>query len=270
MSDIPTDRPLKRIHDRPRLLTFRVITALILREMSSTHGRSVGGYLWLVLEPVLGIALLTAIFAYGFRTPSLGTNFPIFFATGLLPFMFFTTVAGNVASALNYSRALLGYPRVTYIDAIVARAILSGLTQLLVAFLLLSAIVIYFDTRTVFLLQHAALTYAMALALALGIGIFNCFLFTMFPLWQQAWSIITRPLLIISGVIILYETFPEALQNILWYNPLIHVTGEMRKAFYLQYDASWIAPVYVFSVAVISGTLGMIFLHRYHRDMLER
>jgi capsular polysaccharide transport system permease protein len=255
---------------RPYLMTPRVVLALMLREMSATHGRSVGGYLWLILEPVLGIMLLTLIFSYGLRTPRLGINFPIFFATGILPFMFFNTVAGNVSSSINYSRALLGYPRVTYVDAIVARALLSGLTQLLVSFIILTGIVIYYDTRTVFHLNTALLTYGMAFALALGIGTFNCFLFTMYPLWQRAWSILTRPLFIISGVFILYETFPRALQEILWYNPLLHVTAEMRDAFYLQYEAVWVSPLYVFGVAAVTGTLGMVFLHRYHRDMLER
>ena len=270
VSDTLSDRPLKRIHNRPRLLTPRVILALMLREMSSTHGRSVGGYIWLILEPILGIALLTLIFSYGFRTPRLGINFPIFFATGILPFLFFNTVSGNVASAINYSRALLGYPRVTYVDTIIARALLSTLTQLLVSFILLTAIVLYFETRTVFILQYALLAYAMAFALALGIGVFNCFLFSMFPLWQRAWTILTRPLFIISGVFFLYESFPRALQQILWYNPLLHVTGEMRNAFYLQYEPNWVSPLYVFSVAAITGALGMVFLHRYHRDMLER
>lgn len=262
--------PIRRRRPNVGLPTPRVIIALMLREMSGTYGRSVGGYLWLILEPIGGIALLTLIFSYGFRSPALGTNFPIFFATGILPFTFFNTVAGNVSSAINFSRALLEYPRVTYIDTIIARALLAALTQLLVSFLLLSALLLYFDTRTTFILEYALLSYGMAFALALGIGTFNCFLFSMFPLWQQAWSILTRPLFIISGVFFLYENFPKALQDILWYNPLVHVTAELRNAFYLQYEPSWVTPVYAFGVAAITGALGIIFLHRYHRDMLER
>lgn len=262
--------PIRRRRPNIGWPTPRVILALMLREMSATHGRSVGGYLWLILEPIGAIALLTLIFSYGFRTPALGTNFPIFFATGILPFTFFNTVAGNVSSAINFSRALLEYPRVTYVDTIIARAFLSALTQLLVSFLLLLALVLYFDTRTTFILQYALLAYGMAFALALGIGTFNSFLFSMFPLWQRAWSILTRPLFIVSGVFFLYENFPEALQNILWYNPLLHVTAEFRNAFYFQYEPSWVTPIYAFSIAAITGTLGIVFLHRYHRDMLER
>ena len=58
--------------------TPRIIVALILREIGTSYGRSPGGYIWALAEPVLGIALLTAIFSIGFRIPPLGNNFSIF------------------------------------------------------------------------------------------------------------------------------------------------------------------------------------------------
>ena len=56
----------------------RTILALILREMSTTYGRSAGGYIWAVLEPAAGIALLAFAFSLALRAPSLGTNFALF------------------------------------------------------------------------------------------------------------------------------------------------------------------------------------------------
>ena len=51
MSDI--DLPPQPQLRPPRVQTFRTISALIMREMQTTYGRSPGGYLWAVLEPVL-------------------------------------------------------------------------------------------------------------------------------------------------------------------------------------------------------------------------
>jgi hypothetical protein len=65
--------PLRRSpapNRRPRFLaSFRTITALILREMATTYGRSPGGYLWAVLEPVAGVALLSLVFSLALRNP---------------------------------------------------------------------------------------------------------------------------------------------------------------------------------------------------------
>ena len=81
--------------------TPRIISALILREIGTSYGRSPGGYLWALAEPVLGIALLTVIFSIGFRTPPIGVNFPLFYATGLLPFLMFVDLSNKVAQAIN-------------------------------------------------------------------------------------------------------------------------------------------------------------------------
>jgi capsular polysaccharide transport system permease protein len=263
-------RPLLATSQKLRFATPRTILALILREMASTHGRSPGGYIWMVMEPLLGIALLSAIFSLGFRSPRIGINFPIFFATGMMPFFLFMDLSGKVAQSITYSRSLLAYPRVTFVDAILARAILSVLTQVLISCIVLTGICLAFETRIVFLIDRAFIAYAMAAALGLGIGLLNCFMFTMFPLYQRAWNVLTRPLVLISGVIFLYESLPEWVQHMLWYNPLMHVTGELRGAFYLQYEAKYVNPAYVFGVALSIGLIGLVFLRRYHRDMLER
>lgn len=270
MRSTTLDKPLRRISARPRFLSGRVVIALILREMAATYGRSPGGYIWAILEPLLGIALMSYVFSLGFRTPRLGTNFPIFFATGILPFQLAMQTSTKVATAVNYSRALLAYPRVTYVDSIVARAILSVITNIIIMSVILFSIHYIWDTRTVFLIDRVLLTISMAISFGVSIGVFNCFLTTMFPLYERAWNIFTRPLVLLSGVLFIYEALPKKFQEILWYNPLQHITGEMRGAFYLQYEAKYVSPTYVFGVSSILAVSGLVLLHRYHRDMLER
>lgn len=260
---------LRRVSARLPFAGARTVLALILREMSSTYGRSAGGYIWVILEPVLGIAILSAIFSLGFRHPKLGSNFAIYYATGLLPYMFYTTVSGKTAQAILYSRQLLGYPRVTFTDVIAARVLLNVLTQLIVGCIVLTTIRMMFDTRTTLDMSRVVLCYCMVTALAVGVGTLNCFLSSMFPLWARVWPIITRPLFLISGTILLYEGIPEPYRGWLWYNPLMHVTGEMRAAFYFSYDAPYVTPSYVFAISGICFMAGMLLLRRYHRDIRE-
>ena len=115
-----------------RQSTLRAVSALILREVSTTYGRSPGGYVWAVLEPAAGIALLTLIFSVGFRSPPLGTNFALFYAAGLLPFLMYSDISGKLGQTIQFSRALLAYPRVTFLDALMARFLLNMMTQLVV------------------------------------------------------------------------------------------------------------------------------------------
>lgn len=241
----------------------------MLREMSTSYGRSPGGYLWAVLEPAAGIVLLTAIFSLGFRAPPLGTHFPIFYATGVVPFLMFTDISAKTGTAILYSRNLLVYPGVTFLDAIAARFLLNALTQLLVAYVILAFIVVVMEAPVSLDFGRVLLGFAMALALGLGIGTLNCFLFSVVPLWQRAWSILTRPLFIASGIFFIFESIPQPWRDYLWYNPLIHVVGMVRSGFYARYDATYASPLYVFAIAGATLVTGLIFLRRYHNDILH-
>ena len=251
----------------PRPNTIRTIVALMLREMSTTYGRSSLGYLWAILEPAAGIMLLSLVFATGFRSPSLGTNFALFFASGLLPFMAYQDVAQKISVALRFSKPLLFYPGVTFLDALIGRFLVNAITHVMIFALVLTAILQLYQVDVILDPMAIALGFSMALALGLGIGTLNCFLLSIFPVWERTWSILNRPLFIISCVIFLYDVVPNPYRDWLWWNPLIHVVGQIRKGIYSTYDAPYVSPLFVFSTALLLFTFGLLLLRRYHRDI---
>ena len=248
----------------------RTVTALILREMATGYGRSPGGYLWAVLEPVAAIALLTAIFSLGFSAPALGRNFAIFYATGLLPFLMFTDLAGKVAASLTYSKALLSYPAVTFLDAMLARFLLNLVTQLTVGAVVLGGILLAFETGTAPDLPRILGAAALVAALGFGFGAINCLLFTLVPLWQRVWSVATRPLFVLSGTLYVFEAVPQPWRDWLWYNPLIHAVGAMRAGFYPYYDAGYVSILYPLGLSLGLSVTALLFLRRHHHALLAR
>ncbi len=259
------DRPPRR-----RFAAVRSIMALILREMSTRYGASPGGYLWAILEPLGMILVLSFAFSLLLRAPSLGNSFILFYATGYLPFNLYQTIAGTVGLAIAFNRALLKYPTVSWMDAILARFILNSLTGILVSYLLLSAILMLTDTRTVLDLRPIVLAMLLAMLLGLGIGALNCVLLGLFPVWTHVWRIVTRPLFLASGVLYIYEDLPQVAQNILWFNPLVHITGLMRTGFYPMYRPDYISLTYVLLWALVPMMFGFLLLRRHHRQILNR
>ncbi|MDJ0858392.1 MAG: ABC transporter permease [Dinoroseobacter sp.] len=268
MHPLPCPAPLPA-RSRRRFASLRVIGALILREMSTSYGRSAGGYLWAVLEPAAGIALLTLVFALGFKSPPLGTNFPLFYATGIVPFLMYLDISGKLGTAVMFSKPLLAYPAVRYLDALVARFLLNAVTQLMVGCMLFFGLLWVFETRTVLDPGRIALAFAMTLALAAGVGTLNCFLMSRFPLWQRIWAILNRPLFIISCIFFTFEAAPAELRSILWWLPTIHPIGVMRAGFYPGYEASYASPFYIFSLSLGMVLLGLACLQRSHRDLIH-
>lgn len=265
---MPALKPAAQPHLRFR--GVRVITALILREMSTTYGRSPGGYLWAVLQPVAMVVMLTLAFSVFLRAPSLGTSFLLFYASGFLIMRMFQEVVVAVGTAISFNQSLLAYPRVTYADTLLARAILAVLTQVMVSGIVLVGIFIYDDVRVILDFAPILQAYGLAILLAVGIGTFNAYASFSFPVYKTIWGILTRPLMLVSGIFYIYEDLPQFAQSILWFNPLIHLTGLSRIGFYADYDPSYISILNVTLVATMTLFFGVLLLRRFSRDILYK
>lgn len=257
-------RPAHRRHT-----VFRVIVALMLREMSTRYGRNPGGYLWALLEPLGGIFILAFGFSMLVRNPPLGTSFILFYATGFLPFDLFQKVSQAISKSLRFSRPLLAYPTVSWIDLIIARFLLNTLTGLTTGYILITAILMMGDSHSV--LEFWPILTAMGLAALLGlaVGCLNAVISGFYPIWDSVWSIVTRPLFLISGTLILFESLPKNIGALLWYNPLIHITGEMRRGFYPMYDAGYVNLTYTLMLSLGILAFSLMLLHRFHREILD-
>ncbi|MGL4309254.1 MAG: ABC transporter permease [Paracoccaceae bacterium] len=250
------------------LRPLRSIFALMLREMATSHGRSAGGYLWTVAEPVLGIALLAAAFSLAFHAPPLGNSFPLFYATGLLPYLTYMGMGRRVGTAITFSRPFLAYPAVALVDAILARALLTLLTQVAIFCLLIIGIEAVSDTHSQHDYPRMVGSLAMAGALGVGVGTLNCFLWTLFPDWERIWGVLNKPLFLLSAILFTVEDLPATWQGWIWFNPLVHVTAEMRRAFYPSYDGAFVSYSYVLGLAMAAMVAGLLLLVA-HRGRLN-
>jgi len=250
-----------------RFPTLRNITALVLREMSTRYGRTPGGYLWGIFEPFFAIMILSIGFSLLLRSPSLGTSFLLFYSTGYLILNLYQTVSGAIIAAIKFSSSLLRFPAVSWIDAVIARFILNSLTGIMIMIVLLGVILAVTDTRAATDLSPIVEATGLAMLLGLGVGTLILVPAGLYPLFNLFWGVLTRPLMLLSGVIYIYEDLPKFAQDIIWYNPLIHLTGLMRSGFYPTYSPTYISIPYVMFFGVIAMAFGLVLCSRYHREV---
>lgn len=243
--------------------------ALMLREMSTTYGRSPGGYIWAILEQLGVLLVFSLAFSLFLKQPALGTSFLLFYATGFLPFKMYQDIATKTALCIRFSRPLLAYPTITFMDALLARFFLAVLTQVMVSYIIIFGILTFEDTRVILDFRPMLIAMSMAALLGLAVGTMNSVLFDFFPIWKTAFGVATRPLLIASGVIFLFEDLPQSIQNFLWYNPLIHIIGTMRQGFYPFYTADYSSAVYVCGASLALLLLGILVLRRHYRTLVQ-
>ncbi|MBC7477317.1 MAG: ABC transporter permease, partial [Pseudorhodobacter sp.] len=214
----PAQEPKSR-----RFRTFRVVSALILREIGSHDSRSSLGFLWTIIDPIATVMILSLAFGLLTRTPRLGTNFPLYYITGIVPFHVYTQISAKVSGSVRFSRQLLGFPAVTVLDALFARFLLTFLINIVVFVVLSLGVVSYYDLTINLDLEAVLLGLVMAAMLGVAVGTFNSVLFLMMPAYENLWGLFTRPMVISSGALLLISDLPTWLFHILWWNPAAHI-----------------------------------------------
>lgn len=249
---------------------LRAILALMLREMSTRYGRTPGGYVWAILEPVGALIVLSFAFSLLLRAPSLGNSFILFYASGYLPFIIYSNISAQVQNSISFSKPLLQYPAVSWIDAILARFALNLLTGVVVFIVVFIGVLQFTEATATLSLGPIVIAVLLSAVVGLGIGTLNCFLVGLFPVWGNIWGIVTRPLFLAAGVIFIYEDLPTSVQNVLWYTPWIHVTGLARTGIYPTYSPDYISFTVILLWALISLFFGLLLLRRHYQDILTR
>jgi capsular polysaccharide transport system permease protein len=180
---------------------LRVLQALIIRETRTRFGESRLGYGWALLEPILHIMMLSAVFSLLMRgRPPIGTDFFIFYLTGLIPYFLFVHASSVMTHAISANLALLQLPLVTTFDVILARGILEVVSDVLVAALLLAGFAasglaaLPADWWTPSVAAIAAAT------LGLGCGFVNAVANRYCKSWDKIWVQLTRILYFFSGI----------------------------------------------------------------------
>jgi len=249
-------------------MSFRPIRALILREIATTHGRSFGGYAWMIIEPVAAVTILSVVFSLFFASPPLGSSFPLFYASGYLLFGIYNDVAQKTAQALRYSRPLLAYPVVNWLDAVLARFFLAMMTHAAVCVVVLVGVALIEDVPLRFDIGVVAAGVVLGGMLGLGVGMTNMILFEMIPVWERVWAILNRPLFLVSGVLFLPDHVPEPFRSWLELNPLTHIISLAREGLYASYHADIQAVGMVLAGAMVLMLFALIILGKHARGRL--
>jgi capsular polysaccharide transport system permease protein len=182
----------------------------------------------------------------------------LFISTGYLAFLFYVNISSYVSSAVKSNKALLSYPRVAPIDAVVSRFVLQFSTTAVVTALTLFAIdaqLTELPTINWATVAEAAMCSSM---IALGVGLVNAGLFVRWPWYEEVFGIVNRPLFLLSGVFMLPDELPHPYSDYFLVNPLVHCVIWFRTGFYPEYRAYGLDKGYVVETALVLVFLGFI------------
>ncbi|MFI0843649.1 ABC transporter permease [Mesorhizobium sp. IMUNJ 23232] len=245
----------------------RVVTAMILRETRTRFGRNKFGFIWLLLEPMAYVVFVVAVRSFIENRIPFGQNLLLFILSGILTFRMFSAIASRGLSAITANKALLAYPPVKPIDAIVARLVLETIIMFIIWIIFYSMLSIVSEEKVIINYVKFAEALGALCFLSFGVGTFNAVVATLLPTYERIWGVIRFPLLILSGVFYVPALSPPAMQAVIGWNPILHCVEWIRTAVYLTYDPL-LDKTYVFVIGALFLVTGLLLERAYrHRIM---
>ncbi len=222
---------------------------LTWRDVKIRYKQTILGAAWAIFQPLLTTLVFTLFFGKLAGVPSDNIPYPLFAFAGLLPWTFFANAVSMSSNSLVGNAHLITkvyFPRIVIPTA----AVLAGLIDFGIAFLILFGLLIWYNiaiTASILILP-ALILLTLLLAIAVGTGMsaltvkFRDFRFAL-PFLIQIWMF-ASPIIYPSSII------PEKWRRLFALNPLAGLIESYRAAL-LGRDLPW---------EMLSISISIIFL----------
>jgi capsular polysaccharide transport system permease protein len=227
-------------------IQFRVLHALMMREVITRYGRDNLGVLWLVGEPMIFTLGVTTLWSLAKLHSGSGIPIVAFAVTGYSSVLMWRNATSQCSGGIEANKPLLFHRSVLIIDVFLARIALEivGASS---SFIVLASFFTFIgwmpapdDLSLVLEGWFMLAWFGASLAMLVGAG-------TAFsPLVHRLWHPIAYLLFPMSGAAFMVEWLPKQLQELVLFLPMVHGVELLRHGYFgstvpTHYDIGYMA-----------------------------
>lgn len=250
----------------PWQVTRSVWFAMFMREAISRTMANRMGWFWMIAEPVAFVTIMILIRTQlkGASRLIINAEFIPWMITGMMGFFLVREGLTRSQGAISSAQALFAYRQVQPVDTVLVRTYMDGMlrTVVLVLFILggLGLGLHIFPDNVI----KALFSWVALWALGLGLALIISVSVKLIPEIGKIISMLSMPLMIISGVILPLNSLPHSILEYLMLNPVVHGLELLRLSFFENYHVvSGTSITYLWLWILGLNALGLLMHLRY-------
>lgn len=202
---------------------------LVWRDLKARYRQTALGPVWIVLQPLMSMALYTIIFGAIAKLPSEGQPYAVFAYVALLPWTFFSNAVSIGTDSLRSSIGLISkvyFPRL----AAPLASLLSSLVDLGISFVILIGLLIYYGIRPTWGIVFIPIFLLLAAVIGLGFGLWFSGIIVRFRDVGQLIGYVVRAWMYVTPVVYSLDSIPQQWHYLYRFNPMTQVIDGFRWA----------------------------------------
>lgn len=199
---------------------------LVLRDIRNKYKKSVLGYLWSILNPLLLMMVMTVVFSRMFQKNI--ANFPVYLFTAQMLFNFMKMATNQAMTSITGNAALIKKTYVPQIAFTIAK-VLSCFTECVFSFAALLIIMIITGAPFSLYMLLTPLVLIQVCVFSLGLGLFLAVLMVFFQDIKYLYSAVTTAWMYLTPVFYPMTSVSEQLQYLIsHFNPMYLYIEQFR------------------------------------------
>lgn len=203
-----------------------LLRELIIRDLKIKYRRSVLGYLWSVLNPLMLMMVLTVVFSTMFRFDI--PNYPVYLLAGQLIFGFFSEATNMAMLSILGGASLI---KKVYLPKYIfpLSRTLSSFTTMIFSLLALFIVMVATNTTWHITIVLLPIVLLYVLIFTIGISLILSVLVVYFRDVQYLYGVFLTALNYLTPIFYPVSVLPEWLKNIMVFNPMYNFIEMFRK-----------------------------------------
>ncbi len=241
---------------------------LTTREIKGRYRQMALGPLWIVIKPLVDMVIFSAIFGGLAKLDSEGLPYPLFTFAAILPWTYFSNAVSNSANSLVSRMGVISkvyFPRLV----VPLAAVLGNLVDFGITLIILLGMLIFYGVSLTPLLLLLPLYVLLALATALGIGLWSAVFAVRFRDMKFAIGYALQVGMYATPVAYSAALVPEKWQLLYQLNPMYWVIEGFR--WILLGTGEGPQPLMLIPIAVVIVVLisGAFVFRRFERTIVD-
>jgi ABC-2 type transport system permease protein len=246
---------MQAIEERPFKRNLFILQTLVTKDFKLKYRRSILGVLWSVLNPLLTMIVLSAVFSFIFKFDI--ENFPLYLILGIIMFSLMSNSTSGAMHSIIGAAPLIKKIRVEKLIFPVEKVVFE-LVNFVISLVAVAAVMIYFQVFPTWHVIFLPLLLIYVILFSAGLGLLLASLAVFFRDAVHLWGVILTAWTYATPLFYPVDRLSNWMQAIMQFNPMYHYITYFREIMMWNVTPSLMQNLICLGMAIVTFLIGFV------------